>query len=65
MELLGGLLVVGLVEGVDLGLRRDFLVEGKIVSGGKLAALKLSGWESTSSRASPWPKSKSLFSPLW
>ena len=65
MELLGGLLVVGFVEGVDLRLRLDLLVVGEVVSGGELAALELSGREGTSSSASPWPKSRSLFSPLW
>ena len=65
MELRGGLLGVGLVEGVDLRLRLDLLVVREVVSGSKLAALELSGREGTSSSASPWPKSRSLFSPLW
>lgn len=43
VELLGRLLVVWLVEGIDLSLRWDFLAIGEIVSGGQLAALELNG----------------------
>lgn len=64
MELFGGLLVVRFIEGVHLCLRLDFLVVGEVVSSGELTALELNRRESTSSRASPCPKSKSLFSPL-
>ena len=65
MELSGRLVVIWLIKRVDLGLGRNLLIIGEVISGSELSFLPLDKISSTSSSASPCPKRISLFSPLW
>lgn len=53
MELAGGLVGVGLVEGVDLSLGWNLLVERQVISCRHLSPLELNKLSVTSSRAIP------------
>jgi len=53
VELASTILKVRLIEGVDLSLRRHFLVKGQVVAGRHLSFLELNQSNFTSSRAKP------------